>query len=101
MHVVECSVFLYFSHLFLHWQMYFASSRSDCMNGTVYFVFPSLLLSLQTAFASPRSHYRMNITVCFVFPSPFLCLQMAFASCDPIHFRLHEFQHLLLCVIGR
>ena len=44
------------------------------------FVFPSLLLSLQMAFASPRSHYRTNVAVCFVFPSPFMCLQMAFAS---------------------
>ena len=71
---------LYSSPLFLYWQMAFASSRSDCMNVTVCFVFPSLLLSLQMAFASPRSHYRTNVAVCFVFPSPFLCLQMAFAS---------------------
>ena len=50
MHVVVCFVF---PHLFLYWQLAFASPRSlDCMNVTICLVFPSLLLSLQMAFAS-------------------------------------------------
>ena len=41
---------LYSPPLILHWQLAFASPRSHfCMNVTEYFVFPSLLLSLQIA----------------------------------------------------
>ena len=65
---------MYSSPLFLHWQMQkkmvFASSRSDCMNVTVRFVFPSFLLGLQIAFSSLRSHYRMNVPLSFDFPTP-------------------------------
>ena len=41
---------------------------------------PPLILHWQLAFTSPRSHYCMNVTECFVFPSLLLSLQMAFAS---------------------